>query len=126
MSIEVAPSALAETVERFGVCFLLTLGDKPRPHVGAVNSTVVDGSVRVSNVGRTGRGNAAAHEEVTLLWPPYEAGGHSLIVDGTTTIVDDRVDVTPVRAVLHRPAPAAQPTDGSCASDCAELPLSDA
>jgi hypothetical protein len=46
-----------------------------------------------------------------------------LIVDGTATVVDDRVDVAPQRAVLHRPAPAPQPVDDSCASDCSELPV---
>jgi hypothetical protein len=123
VSIEVAPDALAETVERFGVSYLLTLGDRPRPHVGAVNCSVTDGVVRVSNVGRTGRRNAAAHNAVTLLWPPLVADGHSLIVDGTATVTDDGVNVVVVRAVLHRPAPAAQPTEGSCGSDCTELPL---
>ncbi|MHC1558313.1 hypothetical protein ACR9E3_05130 [Actinomycetospora sp. C-140] len=123
MSIEVEPEALAETVEGMGAGYLLTLGDRPRPHVGAVDTAVVDGVVRVHGVGRTGRGDAAAHDAVTLLWAPREPGGYSLIVDGTATVAGDRLDVVPVRAVLHRPAPGAPTAGGACTADCVELPV---
>ena len=119
MSIEVTPDELAETVAGFAVAYLLSLGDRPRPHVGAVTTTVVDGVVRVGDVGRTARRDVATHDEVTVLWAPSEAGGHSLIVDGTATVVGDRIDVVPQRAVLHRPASA--PTAGACAQDCVEV-----
>lgn len=122
MSIEVRPDALAETIEGFAVAYLLTLGERPRPHVGAVGATVADGVVRVSDVGRTALRDVAGHDAVTLLWPPPEPGGYTLIVDGTASVIGDRVDVTPVRAVLHRPAPAVQHGDGSCSSDCVEVP----
>jgi hypothetical protein len=121
MSIEVAADRLAEAVEGFGVAYLLTLGDRPRPHVGAVAATVADGIVSARGVGRTALSDVAGHDAVTLLWPPPEPGGYSLIVDGTATIVGGRVDVVPHRAVLHRPAPISQSTDGSCAADCVEL-----
>jgi hypothetical protein len=123
VSIEVTADRLAETVEEFAVAYLLTLGDRPRPHVGAVGATVADGVVRVRGVGRTALRDVAAHGAVTLLWAPREAGGYSLIVDGTATVADDGVDVVPQRAVLHRPAPAPQPAAGPCASDCVELPV---
>jgi hypothetical protein len=121
VSIEVAPDKLAEAIEGYAVAYLLTLGDRPRPHVGAVDATVADGVVRVRAVGRTALSDVARHDAVTLLWPPPEPGGYSLIVDGTATIVGDRIDVVPQRAVLHRPAPATQATDGTCAADCVEL-----
>jgi len=42
---------------------------------------------------------------VTLVFPPREAGDRSLIVDGTVAQVGDgELVVTPVGAVLHRPA----------------------
>lgn len=121
MSIEVAAEALAETVEGFDTVYLLTVGDRPRPHVGAVSATVADGVVRVTGVGRTGVRDVTDHPAVTLLWPPPESGGYSLIVDGTATIAGDRVEVIAQRAMLHRPAPSPRSTDGSCASDCVEL-----
>ncbi len=123
MSIEVTRDALAATVEGFEIAYLLTLGDRPRPHVGAVGATVADGVVRVWDVGRTGLRDVAGHDAVTLLWAPSEPGRYSLIVDGTATVVGDRLDVVPQRAVLHRPASPAQPTEGPCASDCVELPV---
>lgn len=122
MSIEVTAKELAKTVEGFAVAYLLTIGDRPRPHVGAVNATVVDGVVRVEPVGRTALRDVAGQDGVTLLWAPSEAGEYSLIVDGTATIVGDRLDVTPQRAVLHRPAPATSEAAGSCSSDCVEVP----
>jgi hypothetical protein len=122
VSIEVAADELAKTVEGFAFAYLLTLGDRPRPHIGAVNATVVDGVVRVQPVGRTAMRDVAGHDAVTLLWPPGDPGGYSLIVDGTAQLVDDRIDVTPQRAVLHRPAPAAPGADSSCSSDCLQVP----
>lgn len=123
MSIEVTPDALAEIVEGFPVAYLLTLGDRPRPHVDAVDATVADGVVRLWNVGRTGLHDVARHDAVTLLLAPSEPGGYSLILDGTATVVDERLDVVPQRAVLHRPAPPARSSESPCASDCVELPV---
>ncbi len=117
------PDALAETVAGFAVAYLLTVGGRPRPHVGAVTTTVVDGVVQVRGVGRTGLRDVAGDDAVTLLWAPSPADGYSLIVDGTATVVGDRLDVVPGRAVLHRPAPAPQPSGSACASDCVELPV---
>jgi hypothetical protein len=122
VSIEVTAQELGKTVEGFAVAYLLTLGDRPRPHVGAVNATVTDGVVQVQAVGRTAIRDVAGHDAVTLLWPPTDPGGYSLIVDGTATVVGDRIDVVPQRAVLHRPAPPTLGTDSSCSSDCVEIP----
>lgn len=122
MSIEVAADELAKTVEGFAFAYLLTLGDRPRPHVGAVNATVADRVVRVQPVGRTAMRDVGSHDAVTLLWPPSDPGGYSLIVDGTAKPVGDRIDVVPQRAVLHRPAPSTADAGSSCSSDCVELP----
>ena len=121
MSIEVAADKLAEAVDGYLVAYLLTLGDRPRPHVAAVSATVAERIVRVRGAGRTASSDIGGHDAVTLLWPAPEPGGYSLIVDGTATIVGDQLEVVPLRAVLHRPAPAVEPTDGPCAADCLEL-----
>jgi len=70
---------------------------------------------------------------VSLLWPPDDVGGYSLIVDAEVTGTagtgsgDNLVRVRPTRAVLHRPAPTAPdapPVAGDgCAADC--IPLFD-
>jgi hypothetical protein len=65
---------------------------------------------------------------MSVLWPPYESGGYSMIVDGEAHSDGDELVVVPTNGVLHRPAPAggsAEDTDAAaCASDCA--PLGDA
>ncbi len=123
MSIAVAPEDLADAVEGLGMAYLLTLGDRPRPHVGSVRATVVEGVVRVTEAGGTARRDVSGHDAVTLLWAPREPGGYSLIVDGTATVVEDRIDVVPERGVLHRARSAPEPAAGACASDCVELPV---
>jgi hypothetical protein len=121
VSIEVAAQDLAKTVEGYAFAYLLTLGDRPRPHIGAVHATVTEGVVRVQPVGRTTMRDVTGHDAVTLLWPPSDPGGYSLIVDGTATVAGERVDVVPQRAVLHRPAPASPGAESSCSSDCVEV-----
>lgn len=126
MSIKVETGSIAETMAGFAFAYLLTLGTAPRPHVVAVGVASAGGSLRVSEVGRSSRRNIGDNDAVTLLWPPREAGGYSLIVDGTASVQGDEVVVVPERAVLHRPAPdAPAPSDGSCAADCVEIPLPD-
>ena len=39
----------------------------------------------IADVGRTSRANAAAHPQVTLVWPPSDRSGYTLIVDATCT-----------------------------------------
>jgi hypothetical protein len=127
MSIEVKREELASTLGKFPFVYLLTVGDQPRPHVSALSATVVDGVVVVPLGGGRSRRTIESNELVTLLAPPYEPGGYSLIIDGTAALTEDAALVTPTWAVLHRPAPAAEPkADGSCSHDCAEVPLSSA
>jgi hypothetical protein len=127
VSVELDADGLAEAVESFAGVYLLTLGERPHPHVGAVAATVADGVVRVDGVGRTGLRDVAGDDAATLLWVPREPGGYSLIVDGRATIVGDQVEIRPDRAVLHRPAPSptgeAATGDGACSADCVELPV---
>ena len=59
----------------------------------------------------------------TLLFPPPEPRGYSLIVDGTARTTDDGFVLEPATAVLHRPADHADPGtphthDAGCGHDC--------
>ena len=125
MSIEVGLAELAQALAKHPFAYLLTVGDSPRPHVVASSVSVRDGVVVVPDVGRRSRAALELNPAATLLAPPAEPGGYSLIVDGTATLTEDAVLVTPSRAVLHRPAPApvAAPQDGSCGADCVPIPL---
>ena len=122
MSIEVGPGELAEMLARFPFVYLLTVGEQPRPHISAQAARVVDGAVVVPGAGRGSRERIAVNELVTLLAPPYEPGGYSLIIDGAGRVDADSVVIAPTRAVLHRPAEVPPPSsDGTCAQDCVEI-----
>ena len=123
MSIAVSIDRLREEVARFGTTpFLLTVTDDAVAHATAV-SVDWQGDELVMNIGALSGRNAAARPRVSLLWPPFEPGGYSLISDGDAREVgDDRIAFTPARAVLHRPAtPTTVKTHTDCTADCVPL-----
>lgn len=125
MSIPVEATELADAAEPFTVCYLLTTGDDHRPHATHVRATI-DGASITCGLGRRTARNALARPEVSLLWPPHEPGGYSLIADGTIAVHgtpgDDATGVVTVaNAVLHRPATPDSPPAEGCAADCAPV-----
>lgn len=121
MSIPVPMDRLAATLADFDLAYLLTVTDDGRSHVAAVSVAAGGAAFAVTGTGRGSRRNAAARPAVTLLWPPRDPHGHSLIVDGTAETAGEDLTLTPSRAVLHRPAPAPEPAAGACGADCVEL-----
>jgi hypothetical protein len=121
MSQPVALERLRNEIQRFACApYLLTVGDDGRPH--AVVVTVAwEGAALTLDVGKRSASNAAARSRVSLLWPPNEPGGYSLIVDGSASSDGARITVTPTRAVLHRPAAAPAPGDPACSADCERI-----
>jgi hypothetical protein len=119
----------AEATQRGPGAFLLTVTDDGRPHVVAV-TLGWDGGALAMSAGRTSVRNAADRPGVTVLWPPADPGGYSLIVDGQAAAEANaagdggRVTVEVTRAVLHRPAVGeageAEAAAG-CGSDCVPL-----
>ncbi len=114
----------AESV-RFGANpYLLTQSDDGRPHAAAV-SIEWQGDRIVASTGSRSAANVAARPLLSLLWPPVEPGGYSLIVDGDGRVIgsgpDTRISVTPTRGVLHRPGTSAASTARGCGSDCIPL-----
>ncbi|MEL7158857.1 MAG: pyridoxamine 5'-phosphate oxidase family protein [Actinomycetota bacterium] len=119
MSIRVPLEELAAAIAERGAGYLLTAAGSHRPHAMHLTFTVepaeeegAGGRVALrALIGRSAAANIGAQPEVTLLWPPSEDGGYSLIVDA-----DARVEGTPdgdqpptvvampIGAVLHRPA----------------------
>jgi hypothetical protein len=102
MSVKVDLDKLADTLADYGLAYLITVGDDFRAHTVAVVPAIEDGALTIGPLGNTTRRNAAAHTEVTLVWPPREPTGYSLIVDGTAEVTADGMRLTPSRAVLHR------------------------
>ena len=105
MSIEVELSALADTVARYRFAYLLTVGELGPPHAVAVTPRLDAGLLDIGGIGRRTRENVLARSDVTLVWPPPSAEAFSLIVDGQAAIHGEALRITPLRAVLHRPAP---------------------
>lgn len=123
MSIPVALTDLPGAVGGFRFAYLLTVSDDGRPHAVAVTPAVVDGAL-VTETGRRTAANAAARPAVSLVYPPVEDGGYSLIVDADAAAEGTTVTLRPTSAVLHRPAPAGTPVaPGSCGADCVPVPL---
>ena len=125
MSINVPLAELAQTIQSHPFAYLLTVSEGERVHAVAVDAVVEGDRLRVPQLGRRSLTNSEQRTSVTLLWPPAQTGGYSLIVDGTAERSGDGVLVSPSRAVLHRPAAGSgEPVAGgdACGSDCVELP----
>jgi hypothetical protein len=123
MSIPVEVGDLAKALEGFGAGYLLTTSDSAKVKVVTVEPTVTDGVVLVPGPGRGTLTNLAGNPAVTLVFPPPEPKGFTLLVDGTGEVVGDDVRVTPSGAVLHRPASHADgpPAPDGCGHDCAPV-----
>jgi hypothetical protein len=105
VSIVVALDDLAGEVAAREWCYLISTRTDGRPHAVAVRPEM-DGVI-VVGVGNSTRANVSERPLVTLVWPPVEPDGYSLIVDGTVNVTDadhNTVTITPTWAVLHRPA----------------------
>lgn len=124
MSVKVDLDQLADALADFTVAYLITVSDDYQARTVAVHPVLRDGVLDVGTVGGGTRRNLAAHDGVTLLWPPKEPGGYTLIVDGhgLPSAGDAPLQVAPNHAVLHRPAAPNSPAPQSgCGEDC--LPL---
>lgn len=108
MSIPVDPDLLADTVADYGpTAYLLTCDDDGRPRINQVTAAVSKNRVSVT-VGGSASRNAKDRPAVTMLWPPVEDGGFSLIADGLAEVGDPgpgaAIEVVVSSAVLHRRA----------------------
>ena len=122
MSVKVDLDQLADALADFTFAYLITVGDDYHAHTVAVDPVLVDGIVDVGAIGNRTRQNLDRHDGVTLVWPPREPGGYTLIVDGSGRSTDAEVlRVVPNRAVLHRPAMPGSPTKPGCKDDCVPL-----
>lgn len=106
MSIVVDLSRLPETLSDFGAAYLLTVSPDGRVKAISTVPYADSGLLHVPNPSRGTSANLEANQRVTLLWPPLQPTGYSLIVDGTAIEVPEGGGfvVTPLTAVLHRPA----------------------
>jgi hypothetical protein len=134
---------LAAALPDYPFGYLITVDDGYRVHTVTVEPRLrelqdgpegPEGPKALIDVGLIGgrtRENLADRRDVTLLWPPPEPGGYSLIVDGTAEVTDAddeavRLGVVPTRALLHREADADSPGAAKgCLHDCVVFSLPD-
>ncbi len=119
MSIPVEIGNLLAALKGFGSGYLLTTTGG-RVKVVTVDPAGDESGLRIQSPGRGTVANLTANPAVTLVFPPLEHRGYTLLVDATAAADDGDVVVTPTSAVLHRPATHADgplPPDG-CGHDC--------
>lgn len=122
MSVKVDLDQLADTLADFPFAYLVTVGDDFRAHTVAVDPVLTDGVLDVGEIGRHTRANVTGHGDVSLIWPPREPSGYTLIVDGTGRANDDTLHIVPTRAVLHRKAtPESTSASPNCLHDCVPI-----
>jgi len=124
MSIPVEVGDLGTALRDFGAGYLLTTSGDGAVKAVTVEPSVVERVVLVPAPGRGSLANVAANPAVTLLFPPLEQRGYTLLVDGTGEADGDDVRVTPSTAVLHRPSAHADgpPAPDGCGHDCRPVP----
>ena len=132
---------LAAALTDYPFAYLITVDDGYRVHTVTVEPQLRElpdgpegprGMLDVGLIGGRTRQNLADRRDVTLLWPPLEPGGYSLIIDGTAEVTAEdsagdeavRLAVVPTRALLHREAAAGSPTAAKgCLHDCVVFSL---
>lgn len=119
---QVDVARLADALTRYHAAYLVTVDDDYRVHTVDVEPQLNDSVLDVGPIGGQTRRNVENRATITLLWPPHELGGYSLIVDGAAAVADVPGDedaamlrVTPTRALLHRKAESA---DAGVRHDC--------
>lgn len=123
MSVAVELGELAAKIGEFDFAYLVTVSEEGRSHVLSVWPDVTEEGLVVDGVGRHSQANAAAQPTVTLVWPPADPGGFSLLVDGVATVDGSTITVVPGKAILHRPAPG--PDGRRAGSDCVDVTITD-
>ena len=123
MSVKVDLNQLADALTDYTFAYLVTVDDGYNAHTVAVDPVLADGVIDVGPVGGSTHRNLTAHNDVTLVWPPAQRGGYTLIVDGKgrPAKADSALQIVPGRAVLHRKAAPGAATKPGCKDDCVPL-----
>jgi hypothetical protein len=103
---------LASALDGYRFAYLITVDNGYRVHTVTVKPELHEGVMDVGLIGGRTRTNVERRSDVTLLWPPNEPAGYSLIVGGRAEVVEAtdsdhetaRLRVVPTRALLHRNA----------------------
>lgn len=120
MSKKVDLPRLVDALSDYPFGYLVTVDDDFHAHTVAVEPMFADGALQLGPAGEHTRANLGRHPQVSLVWPPAQPGGYSLMVDGRAELSDDaQVRVFPSKALLHRRAQPGSPAAATgCLHDC--------
>ncbi|WP_349898701.1 hypothetical protein [Parafrigoribacterium soli] len=121
MSKPVDMQVLAKTVAEYGFAYLVTIADGDRIHTSPVKPALSADRLVVPAPSSRVQKNTSQRPKVSLVWPPAQPDGYSLIVDGAAQFDGDVLAVIPSRAILHRPEVLTPPDGDSCVADCIEI-----
>ena len=122
MSAHVDLDQLAGAVDDFTFAYLVTVNDDHHAHVVTVQPAFADGVFAIAAIGDRTSANLAQHSDVTLVFPPRDPGGYTLLIDGHADLKGTRLQVFPSRAILHRQArPDTPAAAGGCLHDCVPI-----
>ena len=116
---------LAQALAEYDTGYLLT-SLAGRTKVVTVEPEVSGNQIIAKGLGHGSTANLAENPQCTLLFPPAERHGYTLLIDGTGTAVDGTLTMEPSTAVRHRPAahadgPPASGATADCVNDCRPL-----
>lgn len=119
-------ATLREVLSEYGPkAYLLTMSSDG-PHTSHV-SVVQDKSGLSCAVSKSAARNISEKTPVSLLWPPLEKGGYSIVVNADATKTEKAgiptVKLALTKAVFHRPGQPTEDTPGVCRSDCKSIAL---
>lgn len=115
-------TTLHNAIEIYGKTALLLTAAPAGPHTAHVQVTL-DGDALRFTLGGTALANAKNNPNVSLLWPPIEQGGYSIIINGKLQLDSaNSATVKISKSVFHRPGESTL-DDGLCTSDCLPLTL---
>ena len=107
MSIPISPDDLERAAEGRSWVFLVTSSSEPAHVVSLAVDWSGGGVMRLAvGEGRAAR-NIAAGSSPVAVFPPGGSGeraNYSIIVDGTASLEDGLLTITPTGAMWHRPA----------------------
>ncbi len=128
MTASVDLTRLAEKLSGRRLAYLTTADAECQVHTIPVTPVFNDGVVEVGPIGgKRTRANLSHSKRVSLLWPPAEADGYTVIVDGQADVSEignaqTSLKLTPGHAVLIRLA-ASDTSADACDHDWVDLAL---
>ncbi len=122
-------TTISEALEEYGnTPYVLTVGDDG-PHTShSTVSLTPDGTSLTGPLSESAARNVGNRPAMSLFWPPREAGGYGIIMNGTAAVIATEgpaplASIALTKAVFHRPGTPGPRHEGPCTSDCIPIRL---